>query len=127
MGAKYLTDEWAKATTEALNASDTFKQAAGSTTVKLNNVVNTPEGEKKYYFKVENGQAEVALGELPDAEATLTQDYDTAVAVAKQEMNGTAAYMSGKLKIAGDMMKLMQAQGMFNAVPEAVKGIDTEY
>ena len=127
MGAKYLTDEWAKATTEALNASDTFKQAAGSTTVKLNNVVNTPEGEKKYYFKVENGQAEVALGELPDAEATLTQDYDTAVAVAKQEMNGTAAYMSGKLKISGDMMKLMQAQGMFNAVPEAVKGLDTEY
>ena len=127
MGVKYLSEEWAKATTEALNSNDAFKQAAGSNTVKLNNVVNTPEGEKKYYFKVENGQAELGLGELPDAEATLTQDYDTAVAVAKQEMNGTAAYMSGKLKIAGDMMKLMQAQGMFNTVPEAVKGIDIEY
>jgi putative sterol carrier protein len=125
MGAKFLTEEWAKATTEALGQSDAFKQAA--TDVKLNNVVTTPEGEKKYYFKVENGQAEVALGELPDAEATLTQDYDTAAAIAKQELNGTAAYMSGKLKISGDLMKLMQAQGMFNTVPEAVKGIDTEY
>jgi putative sterol carrier protein len=42
-------------------------------------------------------------------------------------MNGTAAYMSGKLKISGDMMKLMQAQGMFNVVPEAVKDLDIEY
>lgn len=127
MGVKFLSEEWATATTEALNSSDAFKQAAGSNSVKLNNVVNTPEGEQKYYFKVDNGQVEVALGELPDAEATLTQDYDTAAAIAKQEMNGTAAYMSGKLKIAGDMMKLMQAQGMFNTVPEAVKGIDIEY
>jgi putative sterol carrier protein len=125
VGVKFLTDEWAKATTEALGQNDAFKQAA--TDVKLNNVVTTPEGEKKYYFKVENGQAEVALGELPDAEATLTQDYDTAAAIAKQELNGTAAYMSGKLKISGDLMKLMQAQGMFNTVPEAVKGIDIEY
>jgi putative sterol carrier protein len=125
VGVKFLTDEWATATTEALAQNDAFKQAA--TDVKLNNVVTTPEGEKKYYFKVEGGQAEVALGELPDAEATLTQDYDTAAAIAKQELNGTAAYMSGKLKISGDLMKLMQAQGMFNAVPEAVKGIDIEY
>ena len=127
MGVKFLSDEWATATTEALNSSDAFKQAAGSNNVKLNNVINAPDGEKKYYFKVENGQAELGLGELPDAEATLSQDYDTAAAIAKQEMNGTAAYMSGKLKISGDMMKLMQAQGMFNVVPEAVKGIDIEY
>ncbi len=128
MGAKYLTDEWAKATTEALNASDTFKQAAGSTTVKLNNVVNTPEGEKKYYFKVENGRAELAPGEIDGADATLSQDYDTAVALAKNELNGTAAYMSGKLKlVSGDLMKLMQLQGMINTLPNAIGAIDTEY
>ena len=127
MAVKFLSEEWAKATTEALASNESFKQAAGTNTVKLNNVINTPEGEKKYYVKVENGQVELALGELPDAEATLTQDYDTAKAIAKQEMNGTAAYMSGKLKISGDLMKLMQAQGTFNAVPEAVKEVDVEY
>ena len=127
MGVKFLTDEWATATTEALNSSDAFKQAAGSNSVKLNNVVNAPDGEKKYYFKVDNGQVEVALGELPDAEATLSSDYDTAAAMSRNELNATAAYMSGKLKISGDMMKLMQAQGMFNVVPEAVKDVDIEY
>jgi hypothetical protein len=72
MGVQFLSEEWAKATTDALANSDAFKQAAGSTTVKLNNVITAPDGEKKYYFKVENGQPELGLGELPDAEATLT-------------------------------------------------------
>lgn len=127
MGVKYLSDEWAKAVTEAVNANDAFKQQASGKTAKVQNVVTAPDGEKKYFFKVENGQAEVSAGEIPDAEATLTTDYETSTALSKGELNGTAAYMSGKLKINGDLMKLMQLQGMFNTLPEAVKGIEVEY
>ena len=127
MGVKYLSDEWAKAVTEAVNQSDTFKQQASGKTAKVQNVVTAPDGEKKYFFKVENGQAEVSAGEIPDAEATLTTDYETSTDLSKGELNGTAAYMSGKLKINGDLMKLMQLQGMFNTLPEAVKGIEVEY
>jgi putative sterol carrier protein len=95
--------------------------------VKIQNVVNTPEGEKKYYLDLKDGQATVATGELPDAEATLSSDYDTATALTKAQLNATAAYMSGKLKIQGDLMKLMQLQGLFNTLPQAVKEIDVEY
>jgi hypothetical protein len=35
--------------------------------------------------------------------------------------------MSGKLKIQGDLMKLMQLQGLFATLPPAIKGIDVEY
>ncbi len=127
MGVKYLSDEWAQAVTEAVNQSDAFKQQASGKTAKVQNVVTAPDGEKKYYFTVENGQAAVSAGEIPDAEATLTTDYETSTALSKGELNGTAAYMSGKLKINGDLMKLMQLQGMFNTLPEAVKGIEVEY
>jgi putative sterol carrier protein len=127
VGVKYLSDEWAKAVTEAVNANDAFKQQASGKTAKVQNVVTATDGEKKYFFKVENGQAEVSAGEIPDAEATLTTDYETSTALSKGELNGTAAYMSGKLKINGDLMKLMQLQGMFNTLPEAVKGIEVEY
>ncbi|MGH2663721.1 MAG: SCP2 sterol-binding domain-containing protein [Actinomycetota bacterium] len=127
MAVKYLSDEWAKAVTEAVNANDAFKQQASGKTAKVQNVVTAPDGEKKYYFKVENGQADVSTGEIPDAEATLSTDYETSTALSKGELNGTAAYMSGKLKINGDLMKLMQLQGMFNTLPEAVKGIEVEY
>jgi putative sterol carrier protein len=127
VAVKYLSDEWAKAVTEAVNANDAFKQQASGKTAKVQNVVTAPDGEKKYYFKVENGQADVSTGEIPDAEATLSTDYETSTALSKGELNGTAAYMSGKLKINGDLMKLMQLQGMFNTLPEAVKGIEVEY
>jgi putative sterol carrier protein len=128
VGVPFLSDEWAKAMTEALNSNDAFKSAAANQSAKINQVVTTPEGEKKYYFKLEGGQAEVSTGELPDADATLSQDYDTAVALAKNELNGTAAYMSGKLKLVqGDLMKLMQLQGIFNTLPQAVQTVDVDY
>ncbi|MFP5297544.1 MAG: SCP2 sterol-binding domain-containing protein [Actinomycetota bacterium] len=129
MAVKFLSEEWASAMTEALNSSDEFKSAAGSQSVKLQQVVtDTPEGgETKYYFTLDGGQAQVAIGELGDAEATLTQNYDTAVAITKQELNPQNAFMQGKLKITGNMMKLMQLQGVFNAMPKAAADVDVEY
>jgi putative sterol carrier protein len=127
VAVKFLSEEWATEVTQALNNDEAFQKAAGSQSAKLQQVVNTPEGEKKYYFKLDNGQAEVATGEIDGPEATITQDYDTAVALSKSELTATAAYMSGKLKVSGDLMKLMQLQGMFNTLPQAVSGIDVEY
>jgi putative sterol carrier protein len=127
VAVKFLSDEWAKAVTEALNGNEAWKQQAAGKTVKIQNVVAAPDGERKYYLNVENGNSEVSTGELPDAEATLSSDYETAAAMSRNELNATAAYMSGKLKIQGDLMKLMQLQGLFNTLPQAIKGIDVEY
>ena len=126
MAVKFLSEEWASAVTDALNSNEAFQQQAQGKTVKVQQVVTTPE-ESKYYFRLEDGKADVAVGELPDAEATLTQDYDTAVALARNELNATAAYMSGKLKIQGDLMKLMQLQSLFSTLPQAIRDIDVEY
>jgi len=127
VGMKFLSDEWANEVTKRLNENDAFKQAAGTQTTTLQQVINTPEGEVKYYFKLENGQGEVALGESDSAEATITQDYDTAVALAKNELSGTAAYMGGKIKVSGDLMKLMQMQGVFSTLPAVAAEMDVDY
>ncbi len=127
MAVKFLSDEWASEVTSALNSNEAFQKAAGSQSARVQNVVTTPEGEKRYFFKLENGQAEVGTGDIDNPEATVTQDYDTAVALSKNELTGTAAYMSGKLKLQGDLMKMMQLQGLFGTLPQAVSGIDVEY
>jgi putative sterol carrier protein len=128
VGVKFLSEEWTKAVTEALNSDQAFRSAAQGQNAKVQQIVTKPDGDVKYYFKVEDGRAEVAPGEIDSPDATLSQDYDTAVALAKNEINGTAAYMSGRLKlVSGDLMKLMQLQGIINTLPNAISGIDTEY
>lgn len=128
MAVKFLSEDWAREMTAALNSSEEFKKAAGGQQAKLQQIItDAPEGEAKYYFQLEGGNAQVALGELEGAEATISQSYDTATAINKQELNAQQAFMQGKLKITGNMMKLMQLQGVFNAMPKAVSGVDVEY
>lgn len=129
MAVKFLSDEWAQEMTDALNASDDFQSAASGQSVKLQQVItDTPDGgEQKYFFTLEGGKVQIGLGEITDAEATLTQTYETAVAITKQELNAQNAFMQGKLKISGNMMKLMQLQGVFNAMPKAVTDVEVEY
>lgn len=129
MAVKFLSEEWASTMTEALNSSEEFKKAASGQQVKLQQVVtDTPEGgEAKYYFTLDGGNAQVGLGEVADPEATITQNYETAVAIVKEELNAQNAFMQGKLKVSGNMMKLMQLQGVFNAMPKAAGDIEVEY
>ena len=128
MGVKFLSDEWMKSVQDSLNRNQAFKGAAGSQTAKIQQVVTTPEGEKRYWFKLEGGQASLGSGESPDpVDATITQDYDTAVGISKNELSGTAAYMSGKLRVSGDLMKLMQLQGALGQMSAALKDLDVDY
>ena len=127
MSVKFLTDEWATAAQEALDADEAFTAAIGKNEARLQQVVNTPEGEKKYAFVLADGRATVAMGEIENPDATITQDYPTAVAVSKNEMSGVAAYMSGKLRVAGNLMKLMTLQGVLTQLPNALKDMDVEY
>lgn len=128
MAVRFLSEEWAKSVEEALNSSESFRNAAGSQSAKVQQVVTSPEGEKKYWFLLESGKASLGVGELAETvDATITQDYETASAIMKSELSAVAAYMSGKLRVSGDLMKLMQLQGALGQMPAALKDLDIEY
>ncbi len=124
---KFLSEEWASEVKTALQGSDAVKSAAGNMSARIQQVVNGPDGETKYWFKLEGGQVDLGMGDIETPDATITQDYDTAAALNKNELTGTAAYMSGKLRVSGDLMKLMQLQGVLGQLPTALKDIDVEY
>jgi putative sterol carrier protein len=128
VSVKFLSEEWTQAVEDALNANESFRSAAGSQSARIQQVVTTPAGEKKYWFRLEGGQASLGSGELDEPlDATVTQDYETASAIMKNELNPVAAYMSGKLRVSGDLMKLMQLQGPMGQIPAALKDLDIEY
>jgi len=127
VAVNFLSEEWAAQVQDKLNSNDSFKSAAGSQTAKIQQVVTTPDGEKKYFFELSGGEAKLGIGEIDGPDATISQDYDTAVALSKNELTGTSAYMSGKLRVSGDLMKLMQLQGALGQLPAALADLDVEY
>lgn len=128
MGVKFLSDEWAAAVQDALNGNDSFKSAIGGNAAKLQQVVTGgPDGDAKYWFKLEGGAAALGIGDIDGPDATITQDYESAVALAKGELTGMAAYMGGKIQVQGDLMKLMMLQGVIGQLPAAMAAVDVDY
>lgn len=62
------------------------------------------EDSNDYFIAVENGAFSAELGEHDDPDVTLIMNLDTLTAIAKGETDGMQAFMSGQLKIEGDMM-----------------------
>ena len=127
MAVKFLSKEWAEEVKSALQNNEQLKSSAGAMSARIQQVITGPDGETRYWFTIENGQIDLGLGDIDNPDATITQDYDTAAALSKNELTGTAAYMSGKLKVSGDLMKLMQLQGVLTQLPSALKDLDVEY
>jgi putative sterol carrier protein len=60
-----------------------------------------------------SGEMEMDTGHIDGADVTVTLDYATAKAIFVEgnPQAGMQAFMSGKIKVAGDMTKLMAMQG----------------
>ncbi len=127
MPVEFLSEEWTEEVKERLNASEGFRKEAGSASAKIQQVISGPDGNRRYWIKIEDGEVDMGSGDIAAPDCTITQDYDTAVAMARSEINPISAFMSGKLQIAGNMMLLMQLQGAFAELPRVMQEMDVDY
>jgi predicted lipid carrier protein YhbT len=103
---KFLSQEWHDQTRRMAEGQP---ERPGASARMQYVVTGAPDGEDvKYFWVLENGKLlESALGELEDAEITLTQSYTDAVAIQQGELDPSAAFMQGRIKVTGNMAKLM--------------------
>lgn len=102
---KFLTQEWLDQVREL---AQEFPERQGATAVMQFVVTGAPEGEVKYYQQIENGKMlEAKVGEAENPDFTITQAYEDAEKIQKGELDANAAFMQGKLKVTGNMGKLM--------------------
>jgi alkyl sulfatase BDS1-like metallo-beta-lactamase superfamily hydrolase len=102
---KWLTQEWMD---EQSTLAQDQPERPGATARMQYVVTGGPEGDIRYYWVLEDGHIrENRLGTLDDAELTLTQSYEDALRIQKGELDEQAAFMQGRIKVEGNMAKLM--------------------
>src|ERR1700687_4726799 len=128
MPVKYLSPEWIDTYNAALAGDDTVRAALKGKSASIQMVISdSPQGELHYWLRIADGGASAGLGDLDDAEVTISQSYDTSAQVNKGELDGQKAFTQGKVKIKGKMLKMMQVRGPLAHVQTALAAIDTEY
>ena len=120
--SKWLSQEWLD---ETRKMSESQPERPGASARMQYVVTGAPDGDINYYWILENGRlVEATLGKLDDAEVTLTTGYDDAVKIQKNELDANAAFMQGKVKVTGNMAKVMSLLPITNS-PE-YKQLQTE-
>jgi putative sterol carrier protein len=116
--AKYpfLSEEWIA---EVRKLGDEAKADGGGTSiphaVKMNQVITEVpfgSGTIEAHMDTTSGDMQMEMGHLADPDLTVTLDYATAKAIFVEgnPQAGMQAFMAGKVKVQGDMTKLMAMQ-----------------
>ena len=115
--AKYpfLSDQWIA---EARKIREEYKGhgAASAHVIKMNQVItDVPfgDGTVDAHMDTSSGEFELDTGHVDGADLKVTLDYATAKAILVDgnPQAGMQAFMAGKIKVEGDMTKLMALQG----------------
>jgi putative sterol carrier protein len=111
---QFLSDEWLEEA-KKIRHELTADAPAPAHSVKMNQIVTeVPFGEGTIHSHMDTsgGEMDMDLGHLDDPELTVTLDYATAKAILVDgnPQAGMQAFMAGKIKVEGDMTKLMVMQ-----------------
>jgi putative sterol carrier protein len=66
-------------------------------------------------FKIVDGQGELIPGGIEKPDVTITVSDKDWIAITEGKLDATSAFMTGRLKVAGDMMLAMRLQNLFRS------------
>jgi hypothetical protein len=114
---RYLSLEWIEALSSEVASSDALTELAAAHTVGITQVVsNGPEGNVLYHLQIGDGRAEFGPGAADPEDVRFEQDWDTAVAVATEQLNAQQAFITGRIRLSGDQQKLLESTPVFQAL-----------
>jgi len=103
--ARWLSQEWLD---ENTRLAESQPERPGASARLQYIITGGPDGDVAYYWIVTDGHlVENKLGLLPDAEVTLSESYEDAMAIQKGELDANTAFMQGRIKVSGDVAQLM--------------------
>lgn len=117
MAYPFLSTEWMVAA-KGIRERYAAESSKVTTSIRMNQIITDvpetvdPSGEVRTYMDTSSGDVVMEVGELDNPDLTITTDYDTArnLFVEQDQAAGMQAFMSGRIKVQGEMIKLMTLQ-----------------
>ena len=106
--AEFLSREWLVELDAAARASDRLAALAPDTTfVVEQRVTRGPRGDVIYQLVVDRDGGRVETGSSCPPDIVLLTDYETGLALHRGDVNAQAAIASGRLKLRGEIDRLL--------------------
>ena len=116
---RYLTREWLDAAQRAVEDDTTLADATKDVRLTVQQMVTGgPDGDVAYHVVVDNGAVRVLGGEASDATVTFIQAWDTATAIGRGDLSAQGAFMTGRIRVRGDLPKLVEHDNVFGNVDD---------
>ncbi|MDQ6616746.1 MAG: SCP2 sterol-binding domain-containing protein [Actinomycetota bacterium] len=118
----FLSDQWMAAAREIRQELSSGANSSDQV-IKMNQIVtDVPFGSGTIHSHLDtsSGEADLELGHIDDADVTVTLDYGTAKAILVEGNPQVAmqAFMGGKIKVEGDLAKLLMILQAMAAAPD---------
>jgi hypothetical protein len=127
---RYLSLDWLEELGRAVDGDSELRRLAAEHEIGLTQVVTAgPEGDVTYHLQVGDGEARFGPGPAEPEHVRMEQSWDTAVAVATDELNAQQAFVDGRIRLIGDQQRLLAAQPIFGALDAVFSAVRarTEY
>jgi len=85
-----------------------------------------PGGDVAYHVDVHDGAVRIAAGVAADATVTFIQDWDTASAIGKGELSAQGAFMAGRIRVRGDLPRLVSAGDVFGHLDDVLADLRSQ-
>ena len=121
---RYLSDEWLTAADAALADDRGLEDATADVALSVQQVVTAgPDGDVTYHVTVDHGRVRIAGGTAEQPTVTFVQSWDTAVAIVRGELSAQGAFMSGLIRVRGDLPTLVEHGDAFGAFEDVLAGV----
>ena len=125
--ARYLTPEWFDAAQRALELIGAGSEAAPDLHVVVQQrVTDGPDGDATYHVIVDGGTVRIVPGEASDATVTFIESWGTASAISRGELSAQGAFMSGLIRVRGDLPRLVECGNAFAGVDDALAEVRSQ-
>jgi putative sterol carrier protein len=119
--ARYLSPEWLAELQAA--ASGTIPGLVGAADVVVQHEILGVYCDVLFHVVVGDEGVAVLPGPAEDATVTFTEDEETAAAITRGELSAQAAYMSGRLRVRGDVSTLAANSAVLAALDDVFASV----